>query len=326
MQNIFPVHKLLIEQLPFPRGVLDELRPLPQQIYLQGRPESLELLRRLPHDGLAVVGTRIPDPAALKWSRSVIHGLRGTKRIIVSGFAMGVDGMAHEAALEAELPTVAVLGTPLDRDYPARHWGLRQRLLEQGGMLWSEFEPGTEILPHHFALRNRWIAALARATWVVQAPEESGALVTAEWAQALGRDIYVTPAAPWEVKHRGNHGLLSAGATPIQGVEDLAHTWPEMIGGQQMELSSPQRALFLEWILHQKGGVTEAELQNWAHLHRVPLQQWWNWLESAILAGQIFSVEDRWLACGTKKEIAVPEGLSTRLSEQSLLKTLSNSD
>ncbi len=328
MQKHFPVHKLSVEQIPLPRAVLADLRPLPPHIYLQGTPEALSLLKRLPRDGLGVVGTRIPDAAAIRWSRQVILALRASRRVIVSGFAVGIDGMAHEAALEAGLPTIAILGTPLDRDYPSRHWGLRERLLQSGGLLWSEFEPGTEIFPHHFALRNRWIAALSQATWVVQAPEESGSLVTADWAHALGRDVYVTPAAPWEIKHRGNHELLASGALPLQGMQDLGQTWPELIGGAQLELprSAAQRSLFVETLRSTPSGMTEDDFQKWAHEHRIPLLEWSDWLETEIQAGRIFRVEDRWLAGETNKESVVASGLRTHSKNQSLLKTSGNSD
>src|SRR5205814_4517328 len=112
--------------------------------------------------------------------------------VVVSGLARGVDGEAHRGALEAGGMTVAVLGCGIDRDYPAAHRELAQRIVESG-LVVSEYAPGVEPAPWRFPARNRIIAGLCAATVVVEARERSGALITADFALEEGREVFAVP-------------------------------------------------------------------------------------------------------------------------------------
>ena len=112
---------------------------------------------------------------------------------IISGMALGVDSWAHIGALEAGGTTIAVLGSGIDVCYPPSHRELYHRILESGGGILSEYEPGMPALPHHFPVRNRIISALADIVLVVEARKKSGSLITASYALEQGKSIYAVP-------------------------------------------------------------------------------------------------------------------------------------
>ena len=159
------------------------------RIWIQG---NTALLSQLPHNGLAIVGTRLPTLRSIDWVEQTILGLKDRNLVIVSGLARGIDAAAHVAALKAGLPTVAILGCGLDHTYPPEHTRLRAQILEAGGAIISEFEPSLPARAHYFLKRNRLIAGWSRATWVVEAPGRSGTLNTAAWARSI-RDVTQLP-------------------------------------------------------------------------------------------------------------------------------------
>lgn len=194
----------------YPRPLLNLADP-PPVLFLRGRAELLA------QAGVAVVGSR----KATARARSVAHALgaavaaRGTP--LVSGLALGVDGAAHEGALRAGGPTVAVLGCGADRAYPATHTALFRRILADG-LVVSEFLPGTEALPFHFPRRNRILAALSRALVVVEAGERSGALISVDHALDLGVEVWAVPGPVDEPACLGSNALLADGARPLVSV------------------------------------------------------------------------------------------------------------
>lgn len=209
-------------------------------LFVQGTPAALGLLEQLPERGLAIVGTRRAEPRALQWVDSVVCELADRPLTVISGMALGIDTRAHSAALRMGLPTIGFLGTPLDRDYPRGSLGLRREILQSGGLIMSEVPPGARVFPAHFIDRNRWLAALARAVWLVQAPRRSGALTTVTHAKELERDVYVSPAFPTEEAFAGNLHCLEEAATyprtfPLIAGRSLGATWLEC-------LSPPLRA------------------------------------------------------------------------------------
>jgi DNA protecting protein DprA len=201
-------------------------------VSVQGTDQALQLLGRLPDDGLAVVGSRYPQRRSFDLVESIIRSLARTPLIVVSGFARGIDAKAHEAALEVGLPTVAILGCGIDVAYPLGHRRLREQILKNHGLLISTFESTAPALAHHFLERNQLIAGLTRATWVVEAAEVSGTLNTAKWATELNRDLYATPCFPDDPFFKGNQKLLSQQdpqrypvAAPLFTSSSLAPTW-----------------------------------------------------------------------------------------------------
>jgi DNA processing protein len=181
----------------------------------------------------AVVGTRRPSSGAALEAFELARGLGRAGVAVVSGLALGIDSFAHRGNLEGGAPTVAVLGSAVDRVYPASNRALAARILENGGALLSEYPPGTRPVKWNFPARNRIIAGLARAVVVVEAPEKSGALITAGFALDYGRELYVSSAGAGVAAGAGAASPLGAGtrklaedgAAVISGAEGLLRDW-----------------------------------------------------------------------------------------------------
>lgn len=169
---------------------------------------------------VAIVGSRQSTPAGLVVARRLGGDLAAAGWTIVSGMALGVDGAAHEAALDAGGETVAVLGCGADIVYPGQHRALAARIAGCGRIL-SELPPGTAPRPWHFPLRNRIISGLAQAVVVVEASEKSGSLITARLAMEQGRDVLAVPGSAASGRYRGSHGLLRDGARLVETVDDI---------------------------------------------------------------------------------------------------------
>ncbi len=176
---------------------------------------------------LAVVGSRNPTPQGARNARQFAKTLVQAGLTVVSGLALGVDGAAHEGALEA-LPegttgqalTLAVIGTGLDRVYPKAHHGLAHRIA-QHGLLLSEYPLGTPPLNANFPKRNRLIAGLARGTLVVEAALQSGSLITARLTAEQGKDVFAIPGSIHAAQSRGCHALIKQGAKLVESAQDV---------------------------------------------------------------------------------------------------------
>jgi DNA processing protein len=150
-------------------------------------------------------------------------GLRGYPVAIVSGLALGIDAIAHEAALEAGLPTIAVPGSGLEADaiYPRTNLSLAKEILKRGGCLLSEFPPEFSATLYSFPQRNRIMAALSKATLIVEAERKSGSLITARLATEYNKDVFTVPGSIFSLTSSGPHLLIRLGATPIASSEEL---------------------------------------------------------------------------------------------------------
>jgi DNA processing protein len=157
--------------------------------------------------------------------------------VIISGLALGVDGVAHRAALEAGGLTVAVLPSPVERVYPATHRQLAEQILRQGGALISEYPAATETLRHHFIERNRLVSGLADVLLITEAAEKSGTLHTARFALEQGRDVMAVPGNITNPNSVGCNNLLKAGAHTATSYEDVLH----VLG---LEAQTAQQQLF----------------------------------------------------------------------------------
>lgn len=169
---------------------------------------------------LAIVGTRRSAQNANRCAYRLGYTLGKCGAVIVSGMARGIDGMAHRGALDGGAHTVAVLGCGLDLCYPKEHRDLFEQIKKRG-LLLSPFPPGTPPLPRNFPARNRIISGLCAATIVVQAPLQSGAVVTAQNALEQNRLLYAFPGAVDDETYAGNLSLLRSGARVITCAEDL---------------------------------------------------------------------------------------------------------
>lgn len=179
----------------------------PAQLWLRGDPRLLGAARKV-----AIVGSRAPTPYGQSQARRFGEALARHGVCVVSGMARGVDAAAHEGALRAGGPTIAVLGCGVDRPWPAGPLGER---LAREGLLASEFPPGTGPRRHHFPLRNRIIAALCDAVLVIEAAGASGSLITARWAADQGQDVFALPGRVDHPMAEGTLKLLREGATPV---------------------------------------------------------------------------------------------------------------
>jgi len=174
----------------------------------------------LEQTSVAIVGSRGASQYARTVARTLAAGLAEAGVVVTSGLARGVDGAAHAGCLDAGGRTIAVLGTGVDRIYPAEHKALSARIAASG-LLLSELAPGTPPLPRHFPRRNRLISGLSRAVVVVEASEKSGSLITARMALEQGREVMAVPGSVLYGRNRGAHGLIKDGAMPVEDAADI---------------------------------------------------------------------------------------------------------
>jgi DNA processing protein len=173
----------------------------------------------------AVVGTRRPSAAAAAQAFAIGREFGRAGLSVVSGLALGIDALAHRGNIDGGGATVAVLGCGLDRVYPVSNRGLARRVLETGGVLLSEYAPGTEPFKWNFPARNRIIAGLARGVLIVEAPAHSGALITAQFGLDLGRDVLVASAGVASPLGEGTRRLLDEGARTLERAADMFEEW-----------------------------------------------------------------------------------------------------
>lgn len=206
--------RLLSYGLPGYPARLGHLHRPPPVLYLQG-PVGLPGER-----AVAVVGTRKATGYGRRMARDLAGGLARAGWTVVSGMAAGVDGAAHRAALDAEGPTVGVLGSGLEHEFPAGNRDLYRRMRREG-VLATEFAPETPPEPGFFPRRNRLIAALSDGVLVVQAGRRSGALITVNHALELGREVFAVPGPVGPAASEGVHGMLRDGAVPATCAGDV---------------------------------------------------------------------------------------------------------
>jgi DNA processing protein len=170
---------------------------------------------------VAIVGSRRPSPYGEAVAEQLGLDLARAGVIVVSGLALGIDAAAHRGALNGGGVTVAVMGTGVDVIYPSAHTVLAEAILAAGGALISQFPDGTAPRRHHFPARNHTIAALSDVVVVVEAAEGSGALITAEAALDLHKEVMAVPGSVFSPLSVGTHGLLRDGAGLVQNARDV---------------------------------------------------------------------------------------------------------
>ena len=184
----------------------------------------LGMLTAAPQRALAVVGSRNPTPQGLQNARRFAKAFGEAGVTVVSGMALGIDGAAHDGAIEGAsrdaVATIAVVGTGLDRVYPKQHLQLAHRIAERG-MIVSEYPLGTPPLQQNFPRRNRLIAGLSQGTLVVEAALQSGSLITARLAAEQGKEVFAIPGSIHSPHARGCHALLRQGAKLVESAQDV---------------------------------------------------------------------------------------------------------
>lgn len=206
--------RLLPADARYPHALSDLQENAPTQLWVRGRLEVLASPTIV-----AIVGTRRATASGLRVTRELAGAFARAGACVVSGMALGIDAAAHRAALEHRGTTIAVLGTGLDVVYPPAH-RLLQRAIVDGGALVSELEPDWAGKKWTFPQRNRIIAALASLTIVVEAPEHSGALITAGHAVELGRAVGAVPGPIDQPQCAGSNRLIRDGAVLLPSIDD----------------------------------------------------------------------------------------------------------
>ena len=201
----------------YPPALLNIEDP-PLMLYVQG-----EIPLSWPA-ALAIVGSRNPTAQGKTNAHQFGRSLAQAGLTVVSGLALGIDGAAHEGALEGaspdQLATIAVVGTGLDRVYPRQHEALAERIAQRG-LIVSEYPLGTAPLPANFPRRNRLISGLSEGTLVVEAAVQSGSLITARMAIEQGKEVFAIPGSIHSAQSRGCHALLRQGAKLVESAQDV---------------------------------------------------------------------------------------------------------
>jgi DNA processing protein len=207
--------------------LLREIEDPPLVLFLRGSlPDSVEPLA-------GIVGTRFPTGAGRHAAFRLGHDLGARGVWVVSGLARGVDREAHEGCEQAGGRSVAVLGNGIDLIYPSSSRGAALALLKRGGAILSEYPPGVPPLRYHFPARNRIISGLSRAVVIVEAPERSGALFTAEFALDQGRELWVHASGLQGSTGAGTRRLAEDGAHVLRGAAEILRSWG--LGGSQAQ-------------------------------------------------------------------------------------------
>ena len=240
-----PSYPALLRQIPQP----------PPLLYVRGTLASDDAW------ALAVVGTRGPTIYGREATRRLAGGLAEARITIVSGLAIGIDSLAHAAALAVGGRTIAVLASGVDVPYPEQNRRLAAQIVESGALI-SEYPLGTVPVPNNFPARNRLISGLASGTLVVEAGVRSGALITVEFALEQGRDVFAVPGEIFSRQSEGTHRLIRNGAALVSTVDDVldAMNWTAATTQQEVRQvlpDNPIEAALLEQIGYQPQHIDE---------------------------------------------------------------------
>lgn len=239
------IHVLTIKDPDYPQQLKSLYNP-PAVLYYKG---TLG-----PPDApcLGVVGTRMITTYGRQITPGLVQPIARGGIIVVSGLAIGVDTIAHESTIAVGGKTIAVLGSGIDHAhiYPPQNRNLAETIAEHGGAIMSEYPPGTAPLRHHFPYRNRIIAGLSRGILVIEAAEESGALITARIALEENRDVFAVPGPITSPQSAGTNLLLKQGAHPVNEANDIldALHWndvPRILQNRVIVPDSPEEATML---------------------------------------------------------------------------------
>ncbi len=206
-------HALTLYDPAYPQQ-LREIADPPPILFVRG---NLELLNT---PQLAIVGSRNPSTIGKQTAFAFAEALSHCGLVITSGLALGIDAASHEGALHANGHTIAVVGTGLDRIYPAKHIDLAIKIVNTGAMI-SEFPPGTQAMANHFPRRNRIISGLCQGLLVVEAAIQSGSLISARMALEQNREVFAIPGSIHNPLARGCNALIKEGAKLVETVEDI---------------------------------------------------------------------------------------------------------
>ena len=208
--------------------IIDTIAKVPKIVYFIGELPS----ERRPT--VAIVGTRKPTAYGKEVTYQLAYDLAKKGIVIVSGLALGVDGIAHRAALDAGGTTIAVLACGLDHLYPATHRELAHEIVSNGGAIVSEYEPDVQARDFQFLARNRIVSGLSDAVIVTEAAARSGTLATVHYALEQGREVFAVPGNITSPLSAGCNALIKQGAQPIMSASDVIEIIaPELLTNQR---------------------------------------------------------------------------------------------
>jgi DNA processing protein len=247
------VKTISINDKNYPK-ILKEIKDPPKILYCLGEIKSEE-------DCFAVVGARKCTNYGKEIAYRIASDLAEAGLSIVSGFAPGIDTIAHKAVIERGKRTIAVLGTGIDEKsiYPKSNLKLIDKILENGGVIISEFEPGIHGTKYTFPQRNRIISGLSLGVLVVEARMQSGALITANYAKEQGRKVFAIPGSIFSQVSKGCHFLIKNGAKLVENTEDILEELGISklgIGRKEIKGKTPEENLILEVL---KEGALDVE-------------------------------------------------------------------
>jgi DNA processing protein len=208
----------------------------PAVIYVKGAISAAD------ERAIAIVGSRSASDYGLRVARNLAGGLALSGFTVVSGMARGIDGAAHEGALQAGGRTIAVLGSGVEQIYPPEHERLYRRMIESGAVI-SELPVGTRPAAFNFPARNRLISGLSLGVVVVEATERSGSLITAAAALEQGREVFAVPGEAGASRSRGTHRLIRQGAKLVETVDDILEEIAPQLVGRHGGADAPARSL-----------------------------------------------------------------------------------
>ena len=207
-------------------SLLKEISSSPPMLYVRGDISMLSFPQ------IAMVGSRNTSSNGRQTAESFSSELAANGFVITSGLALGIDASAHKGAIKAGGKTIGVIGTGIDRVYPARNARLFEDIVSSGGAIVSEFPLGTEAVPHNFPRRNRTISGLSCGTLVVEAALKSGSLITARYALEQNREVFAIPGSIHNPLSRGCNSLIKSGAKLVERAEDILEELSGMMAYQ----------------------------------------------------------------------------------------------
>jgi len=226
----YQVKIITLEDKDYPFNLRNTAYP-PPVVYVRGK--------IIPQDriALAIVGSRRATPYGKKVAETLSQELAKCGFSIISGMARGIDTIAHQGALSAKGRTLAVLGCGVDRVYPLENARLRDQIIREGAVI-SEFPMSTPPLPKNFPIRNATISGLSLGVVVVEAAEDSGALITAHHALEQGREVFAVPGDITATTSHGTHSLIKQGAKLIEGINDILEELISIIESYDREITA----------------------------------------------------------------------------------------
>jgi DNA processing protein len=238
------IHKMSLSTSDVPEKLRNIPQP-PKGLFVLGA--DIDALLQKPC--VTIIGSRKVSAYGKTVTLNLAGELAKAGVVVISGLAIGVDGLAHKAALDAGGLTVAVLPTGLDRIYPATHHDLARQIVDRGGALVTEYPDGTQTYKMHFIERNRIASGLGDALLVTEAAEKSGTLHTANFALEQGKPVLAVPGNITSPTSAGTNNLIKTGATPVTGVKDILHALgiePVLTNKQAPRSGDPQEQILLD--------------------------------------------------------------------------------